>query len=41
MIKEVRVKMKKLRLCLLNPKNLSEKGGSSELKDKVSFVSGE
>ena len=28
----MRVKMKKLRLCFLNHWNLSEKGGSSQLK---------
>ena len=39
--KEVRAKMKRLRLCLLNPRNLSEKSGSSQLKDEVSTVSKE
>ena len=39
--KEVRAKTKKLRLCLLNPRNPSEKGGSSQLEDKVSTVSRE
>ena len=37
----MRAKMKRLRLCLLNPRNSSEKSGSSQLKDEVSTVSGE
>ena len=37
----MKVKMKRLRLCLLNPRNLSEKSGFSQLKDEVSTVSGE
>ena len=32
---------KRLRLCLLNRRNLSEKSGSSQLKGEVSIVSGE
>ena len=38
--KKVRAKMKRLRLCLLNPQNLNKKSGSSQLKDEVSIVSG-
>ena len=38
--KKVRLKMKRLRLCLLNPHYPSEKSGSSQLKDEVSTVSG-
>ena len=37
----MKAKMKRLRLCLLNPWNPSEKSGSSQLKDEVSTVSGE
>ena len=37
----MRATTKKLRLCLLNPRNPSEKGGSSQLKDEVSTMSGE
>ena len=33
--KKVRAKMKKLKLCLLNHWNPSEKGGSSQLKGGV------
>ena len=37
----MRATTKKLRLCLLNPRNPSEKGGSSQLKDEVSIVNEE
>ena len=41
MRKEMRAKMKKLKLCLLNPRNPSKKGGSNQLKDEVSTISEE
>ena len=41
MKKKVRAKTKKLRLCLLNHWNPSEKGGSSQLKGGGSTVRGE
>ena len=41
MKKKVRAKTKKLGLCLLSPRNPSEKGGFSQLKDEVSTVSRE
>ena len=37
--KKVIAKMKRLRLCLLNPRNLNEKSGSNQLKDEVSILS--